>query len=83
MERYIGLVAHTVEDRGYFFILYNGQRIFCHASHWSEFKFPGLGDRVSFEIGPGRGSRNPLQAVNVRPEFGLSADPLTVAGTGV
>src|SRR5439155_16744145 len=78
-QRYTGVVSHLAKDRGYFFILYNGQKVFCHRSNWSEFEFPEVWDQVSFEVGPGH-NNFPHQAINARPEHGLDADPLTVAG---
>ncbi len=69
MERKTGTVAHVVKDKGYWFILFEGHRIFCHASNWSELEFPAVGDHVSFELGPARQSGFQHQAVNVQPEL--------------
>jgi|HubBroStandDraft_6_1064221.scaffolds.fasta_scaffold01232_3 hypothetical protein len=76
MERKIGTVVHVVKDRGYWFILFDSRRIFCHASNWSELDFPAIGDRVSFELGPARQSNFQHQAVNVQPELGTGIQAL-------
>ena len=68
MERKTGAVVHVVKDKGYWFILFEGRRIFCHASNWSELEFPAVGDQVSFELGPARQTNFQHQAVNVQPE---------------
>jgi cold shock CspA family protein len=76
MERKTGTIVHVVKDRGYWFILFEGRRIFCHVSNWSQVEFPAIGDRVSFEFGPARQSNFQDQAVNVRPEIAAGADAL-------
>jgi cold shock CspA family protein len=68
MERKIGTVVHVVKDRGYWFILFEGRRVFCHISNWSELEFPAVGDRVSFELGSPRKNTYQQQAVSIRPE---------------
>lgn len=76
MERKTGAVVHLVKDRGYWFILFQGRRIFCHVSNWSQVEFPAIGDLVSFEFGPARQSNFQDQAVNVRPDVTAGVDAL-------
>ena len=79
MERKTGTVVHVVKDKGYWFILFEGRRIFCHASNWTELEFPAVGDRVSFELGPARQTNFSHQAINVRPDE-VSAGLKALAG---
>jgi cold shock CspA family protein len=53
-ERRTGTVVHAEKERGYFFIQYQGRRIFCHVSRWSELEMPQVNDQVSFEVGPAK-----------------------------
>lgn len=68
MERQSGTVVYVVKERGFWFILCEGHRYFCHISNWSEIKMPAVGDQVSFEFGPSRQSGFQHQAVNARPD---------------
>jgi hypothetical protein len=63
----VGPILHVVPHRGFFFVFYEGRRIFCHVSRWSELKLPAVGDIVSFEIGPGRKPQYPFEGIAVRP----------------
>lgn len=75
MAREIGTVVHVVADKGYWFILGKERRYFCHSANWSEANPPRVGDRVSFEIGPGKPGKSD-QAVRVRPELSVGAESL-------
>ena|SRR5215469_14908573 len=68
MERQIGIVSFVVKDKGYWFILSNGERIFAHISHYSQMNPPSVGDTVSFEVGEGRYPNSKKQAVKIRLE---------------
>ena len=57
MERNSGIVVHLVKEKGYWFILYEGRRIYCHVSNWSELEMPNVGDSVTFELGRNGRSR--------------------------
>jgi hypothetical protein len=67
--RRAGTVVDVIKDRGYFFILYEGRRIFCHVSNWSELEMPLVNDRVSFEVGPAKKPKYTFEAVNVQPAY--------------
>jgi hypothetical protein len=68
MDRFIGPVAYVAKgDKGYWFILLNGQRIFCHIKHYSEIYPPQRGQLLSFELAPPRHAGLGPEAVNVRP----------------
>jgi cold shock CspA family protein len=79
MERKSGTVVHLVKEKGYWFILFEGRRIFCHVSNWSEVEMPSVGDHVSFELGPARQTSFSHQAINVTPAE-INAGLKTLAG---
>jgi cold shock CspA family protein len=86
MDRYVGAVIHVNHGGGFFFIFYEGRRIFCHASQWSELKLPRTADIVSFSIGPGR-KGHIFEAIAVKPatsaeqgEWELQSQRLLKAG---
>jgi cold shock CspA family protein len=66
-ERRTGTVVHVENQRGYFFIHYDGGRIFCHVAQWSELEMPLLNEQVSCEIGPARKPQYQFEAANARP----------------
>ena len=66
-NRNIGVVTHVRKDRGFFFILCEGQRYFAHISNWTELDLPDIGTKVSFELGPGRSDPTKQQAVMIKP----------------
>jgi cold shock CspA family protein len=69
--RKTGIVCHWIghiPGRGYGFIFSEGRQWFFHASQYSEFKTPDIGDVVTFETAPGKKAGQPDMAVRVRPE---------------
>ena len=65
--RRIGTVAFIAPERGFWFVVSKGDRIFCHVANWSdtEVEMPKVGDRISFELGPGRTPNRPQQAIRM------------------
>jgi hypothetical protein len=68
MDRYVAPVAYIPKgDRGYWFVLFNGQRIFCHISNYSEIDVPPVGKLLSFSLTTGHHPELGPQAINIRP----------------
>lgn len=83
-KRYVGPVAYVPKgDRGFWFVLWNERRLYCHISNYSELEPPKFRDLVSFEIGPALRQEFGIQAVKIRPatkeELNTSASTLKEA----
>jgi len=75
MRRKFGVVCHVKHDKGYWFVLDEDVRRFCHVSHWSEIEMPKVGDTISFELGPARNG-GPDECVKAKPAQAPGADAL-------
>jgi hypothetical protein len=68
MDRHVAPVAYIPKgDRGFWFVLFNGQRVFCHISNYSEVDVPPVGKLLSFELSAGHRPELGPQAVKIRP----------------
>lgn len=85
MNRYVAPVAYVAQgNRSFWFVLWNGRRIYCHISNYSELQPPRIGDWLSFELGPGRRPELGEMAINIRPakkeKLHVGADSLRAGG---
>ena len=84
-QRYVAPVAYVPKgDRGFWFVLWNERRLYCHISNYSELEPPKFRDLVSFEIGPATRPEFGIQAIKMRPatneELNAGIDALNKVG---
>jgi cold shock CspA family protein len=68
-------------DAGYGFIVCEDieRDLFFHSANWRSADTPVVGQKVSFELAPGRAEGQPTQAVNVHP---IKGDAVELAEIG-
>jgi cold shock CspA family protein len=68
-------------DAGYGFLLCEEieRDLFFHTANWRSAETPVVGQKVSFELAPGRAEGQPTQAVNVHP---IKEDAVELAEIG-
>jgi cold shock CspA family protein len=64
-------------DAGYGFLVCEEieRDLFFHSANWRSAETPVVGQKVTFELAPGRAEGQPNQAINVHPIKGDAVEP--------